>query len=346
MLRSEVHFPNLTFNTREVDFGCILNDTEVMRVGTMTNNSPLPVKYSWFFIRRPPIVREDPDLWDEGVDMESEYGSDEFVYIEEMIGDEEEREGCKEEEEDAEALRSSSEKDLASSGSSGVDAGELCDIEGEDTSDLRPHTPEVLEKEEGASRSRSPSLARSRTPSDRVVRKSRSPSERVPSVSNKISRSRSPSERRPSPQPSVSSRQPSLSNKLSDRQPSISSKQPSWRPSPTDGTEHAHNVRVNIDSGTSANLDSGTNLCSEGIQSSAGNISKEEEGEGRGERRGSNKQKADRPKRVKRSVPSPVLSPQPKIICKKRRKYKQAWKKATDFFKPIPISQVNKILPT
>ena len=88
-MRAEVHFPNLVFNATEVNFGCILNDTEVMRAGVMTNNSPLPVKYSWFFIKRPPMVRQEPDLLDEGVDMESDYESDE---IELIVGDEEEGE--------------------------------------------------------------------------------------------------------------------------------------------------------------------------------------------------------------------------------------------------------------
>lgn len=58
----------------------------------MTNNSPLPVKFTWFFIRRPPVVRQDPDLQDEGVDMESDYDSDEVEYIKEE-GEEEEEEG-------------------------------------------------------------------------------------------------------------------------------------------------------------------------------------------------------------------------------------------------------------
>ncbi|XP_047385193.1 hydrocephalus-inducing protein homolog isoform X1 [Sciurus carolinensis] len=49
-LRGEVHYPNLSFETMEVDFGCILNDTEVMRYITVTNSSPLIVKFRWFFL--------------------------------------------------------------------------------------------------------------------------------------------------------------------------------------------------------------------------------------------------------------------------------------------------------
>ncbi|MGH0142284.1 UNVERIFIED_CONTAM: hypothetical protein FKN15_002866 [Acipenser sinensis] len=49
-LHGEVHFPNLHFSSMEVDFGCILNDTEVLRTVDMSNCSPLPVKYRWSFL--------------------------------------------------------------------------------------------------------------------------------------------------------------------------------------------------------------------------------------------------------------------------------------------------------
>ena len=76
LLKTEIRFPNLTFNTTNVDFGCILNDVEVMKVAYMTNPGPLPVKYAWYFISRPPVMR-GKDLSDEGVDMESDYDSPE-----------------------------------------------------------------------------------------------------------------------------------------------------------------------------------------------------------------------------------------------------------------------------
>lgn len=135
MLKSEVHFPNLSFNSTEIDFGCILNDTEVMRAGLMTNCSPLPVKYSWFFIMRPPVVRENPELWDEGVDMESEYESDEVVCIEE-VGSEEEEEGEGEEGVVAAEAKehftepSTSRKDLCTSSTSAGLPEESRDTEG------------------------------------------------------------------------------------------------------------------------------------------------------------------------------------------------------------------------
>uniref|UniRef100_A0A8C8S7Z5 HYDIN n=1 Tax=Pelusios castaneus TaxID=367368 RepID=A0A8C8S7Z5_9SAUR len=50
ILRGEVHFPNLHFQTMDLDFGCILNDTEVVRYIKMTNCSPLLVKYRWSFL--------------------------------------------------------------------------------------------------------------------------------------------------------------------------------------------------------------------------------------------------------------------------------------------------------
>jgi len=46
-LRGEVYFPNLEFEKTVMDFGCILNDTEVTRYVNITNNSPMVVKYRW-----------------------------------------------------------------------------------------------------------------------------------------------------------------------------------------------------------------------------------------------------------------------------------------------------------
>ncbi|XP_006878929.1 PREDICTED: hydrocephalus-inducing protein homolog [Elephantulus edwardii] len=49
-LVGEVCYPNLSFETMELDFGCILNDTEVIRYVTVTNSSPLVVKFRWSFL--------------------------------------------------------------------------------------------------------------------------------------------------------------------------------------------------------------------------------------------------------------------------------------------------------
>ncbi|XP_048371298.1 hydrocephalus-inducing protein homolog [Sphaerodactylus townsendi] len=53
-LRGEVRFPNLDFETMDLNFGCILNNTEVVRYVNMTNFSPLVVKYCWSFLRSAP----------------------------------------------------------------------------------------------------------------------------------------------------------------------------------------------------------------------------------------------------------------------------------------------------
>lgn len=61
-LRGEVYFPNLTFEKMDVDFGCILNDTEVTRYVNITNNSPMPVKYRWSFLEpsNPIVIYPQP----------------------------------------------------------------------------------------------------------------------------------------------------------------------------------------------------------------------------------------------------------------------------------------------
>ncbi|KAJ7411775.1 hypothetical protein BTVI_48642 [Pitangus sulphuratus] len=48
-VRGEVHFPNLHIQTKALDFGCVLNDTEQVRCVAMTNCSPIPVRYRWSF---------------------------------------------------------------------------------------------------------------------------------------------------------------------------------------------------------------------------------------------------------------------------------------------------------
>ncbi|KAM9289560.1 hydrocephalus-inducing protein homolog [Morus bassanus] len=48
-IRGEVCFPHLHIQTMDLDFGCILNDTEDVRYVEMTNCSPLLVQYHWLF---------------------------------------------------------------------------------------------------------------------------------------------------------------------------------------------------------------------------------------------------------------------------------------------------------
>ncbi len=89
----------------DIDFGCILNDTDTARCVSMTNNSPLEVRYSWSFLKRPPVQRTEPaEQMDEGVDMESECESEslsEEEEEEEEEGEEEGEEGEEEGEEDS-----------------------------------------------------------------------------------------------------------------------------------------------------------------------------------------------------------------------------------------------------
>ncbi|NXP25966.1 HYDIN protein, partial [Scytalopus superciliaris] len=48
-IRGEVYFPNLCIQTKALDFGCIMNDTEKVHYVEMTNCSPIPVHYHWSF---------------------------------------------------------------------------------------------------------------------------------------------------------------------------------------------------------------------------------------------------------------------------------------------------------
>ena len=48
-LCGKVCCPNLQFDKMTVDFGCILNDTEVTRYIQMRNTGPMEVSYHWSF---------------------------------------------------------------------------------------------------------------------------------------------------------------------------------------------------------------------------------------------------------------------------------------------------------
>lgn len=63
-LRGEVYFPNLEFEKMEIDFGCILNDTEVTRYVNISNNSPMDVRYKWSFLvdNQPVAMFEKPPV--------------------------------------------------------------------------------------------------------------------------------------------------------------------------------------------------------------------------------------------------------------------------------------------
>lgn len=119
----------------------------------MTNTSPLEVKYKWYFLRRPPVRRQDPEQCDEGVDMQSECETDSLAEgdssgesqeeDEEMEGgeegEEENEEGEEEEEEEGEEGEEEEEED--------TEGGQVLEMQGEEES--CSHDPEdSLEKED------------------------------------------------------------------------------------------------------------------------------------------------------------------------------------------------------
>ena len=139
MLKSEVHFPNVQFESTAVDFGCVLNDTEAIQYVRMTNDGPLEVHYTWSFLRRPPVRRGDPEQQDEGVDMQSECESDSLE--EEEEGEEEgETEGEGAEEEGEEDKREPEEESVCSSGHEEETASEATAVTPQESSEQDPTT--------------------------------------------------------------------------------------------------------------------------------------------------------------------------------------------------------------
>lgn len=72
-LRGELFFPNLQFDKKTVDFGCILNDTEVTRYIYVVNTSPMEVSYHWSFVMSDQpmaIFHQPPDLVQSNVVLE------------------------------------------------------------------------------------------------------------------------------------------------------------------------------------------------------------------------------------------------------------------------------------
>ena len=83
-LHGEVSFPNLQFEKTVVDFGCIINNTEVTRYLDVTNNSPMKVDYRWSFVldnqpvamfRKPPDQFTGHDLSMKLEDVDYENGT-------------------------------------------------------------------------------------------------------------------------------------------------------------------------------------------------------------------------------------------------------------------------------
>lgn len=94
-----MYFPNLDFEKSVVDFGCILNDTEVTRYVNITNNSPMEVRYKWSFligdepctiINHPPPKKAIIQLEEVLEEQEVEEEEEETEKVEVVIEEEEE----------------------------------------------------------------------------------------------------------------------------------------------------------------------------------------------------------------------------------------------------------------
>lgn len=46
-MRGEVNFPNIELSTHEINFGCILPNTEAVQYAVLTNNTPLVIEFEW-----------------------------------------------------------------------------------------------------------------------------------------------------------------------------------------------------------------------------------------------------------------------------------------------------------
>ncbi|XP_057292027.1 hydrocephalus-inducing protein-like [Hydractinia symbiolongicarpus] len=79
LLTGDVYYPNLEFETMEINFESVLNDTEHIQTVKVTNNSPLEVFYSWSFVNHE-ISFEGKDV-DEGLGKDLSDSSDEEKYI-------------------------------------------------------------------------------------------------------------------------------------------------------------------------------------------------------------------------------------------------------------------------
>ncbi|XP_055892829.1 hydrocephalus-inducing protein homolog isoform X5 [Biomphalaria glabrata] len=102
-LRGEVYFPNLKFEKTVVDFGCVLNDTEVTRYVNITNNSPMEVCYHWSFLvgdvptAIKKIIRPKPQASEPGYVSDSELEEEEDLSSPEVMEEIERIENVEEE---------------------------------------------------------------------------------------------------------------------------------------------------------------------------------------------------------------------------------------------------------
>jgi len=83
-LFGEICFPNLSFESTAIDFGCIINETSKRVIKTITNNSKIDVEYDWVFYEEEGLEVSSADTFDvlpiRGVLAPGESENIEFVY--------------------------------------------------------------------------------------------------------------------------------------------------------------------------------------------------------------------------------------------------------------------------
>ena len=61
-LTGEIYFPNVALEKKALDFGCVLNNTEVCQEIKMSNTGPLAVCYKWkFVLDKDNVASNNPD---------------------------------------------------------------------------------------------------------------------------------------------------------------------------------------------------------------------------------------------------------------------------------------------
>ena len=77
-LIGHIYFPNIHLEMNQIDFGCILNNTEVTQVIKMTNIGPLEVNYKWKFVLEKDNIVFNMGLSDSQTNRSIEYDSKNF----------------------------------------------------------------------------------------------------------------------------------------------------------------------------------------------------------------------------------------------------------------------------
>lgn len=72
---AEVNFPNLSLNYQDIDFGCILNESEKQVIVTATNTSKVPCSYTWAVRPHASVGSKEQDAGSHGSSSISSRGS-------------------------------------------------------------------------------------------------------------------------------------------------------------------------------------------------------------------------------------------------------------------------------